>query len=144
MLANGIMMSLFWFGEVGDFLVRHAPAPGGALAVHGEDDARDLALPVILGRLRNGRPLHLLIEVVFRRLFELLRKLVGWIAKRDFGVCVHVNGDQLVNVHRKSRARGRRRILPPLPVSQRLATTAASLPAYWHTKLLADSGLPPV
>ena len=103
MLANGIRTSPFGGRLLGHLLVGVAPKAGLALGIDGEDDGADLAGAVVGGRLVHGR--RVLVgraEVLRHGGLEIVVAVVGVRAARLLGVGVHVDGDELVDVHARS------------------------------------------
>jgi len=68
------------------------------LAVDGEHHEPDLEIAVVSNRLGDCRPLARL-EIDVRRVLVGLPERVGRLPARDLGVGVHVNGDEIVDLH---------------------------------------------
>ena len=83
---------------LGDLLVRDAPVADLELAVDGEHHEADLALAVVGDRLGDGRPLAGL-EVLARGVLVGLPEGVGRLPARDLRMRVHVDRDEVVDVH---------------------------------------------
>ncbi len=85
-------------GGFGHFLVGNALVADQELAVDREHDEADLALAVVGDGLGNGRTLARL-EVLVGGLLVGQPVGVGGLPAGDFGVGVHVDGDELVELH---------------------------------------------
>ncbi len=85
-------------GGLRHFLVGDAPVADLVLAVDGEHHEADLSLAIIGDGFGDGRPLAGL-EVFIRRVLVGLPEGVGRLAAGDLGVGVHVDGDEVVDLH---------------------------------------------
>jgi hypothetical protein len=98
MLANAIIMSLFFARGLGDLLVRDAAAAHLDLGVHREHHQADLALAVIRNRSLNGGAAAVA-EVLVGGAVVLLAVVVEGVPAAHFGVGVDVDGNQVLVVH---------------------------------------------
>ena len=87
-----------WRRGFRDLLVGDAPVADLELAIDREHHQPDLALAVIGDGLGDGRALAGL-EVFAGRILVRLPERIGRLAARDLGVRVHVDRDEILDVH---------------------------------------------